>query len=66
MGEKMKNKNSYYEGFNGSEKHIDHIKYGLLNEFGYNINFNSKEQYDENKIIKTECNKYNINQSKNN
>lgn len=60
----MKNKNYYYEGFNGSEKRIDYLKHGLLNDFGYNLNFNFKEQYDENKIIKTDCHKINMKNGK--
>lgn len=62
----MRNQNKYYEGFNGSKKRIDTLKYGLLNEFGYNLDYNAKEQYDENKIMKTECHKLNLKQPKNN
>jgi hypothetical protein len=48
----MKNKNQYYEGFNGSEEKIDFLKHGILNDYGLNINHNTKEIYNENKIIK--------------
>lgn len=49
----MTNKNRYYEGYNGSDNRIEFLKYGLSNEFGYNLNYNQKEQYNENKIVKT-------------
>lgn len=52
----MKNKNNYYEGFNGSSKRIDYLKYGMLNEFGFNLDSSTKKEYDEESIIKTTCN----------
>lgn len=61
----MRNLNSYYEGFNGSDKQIDYLKHGILNEFGYNLSFNSKECYNEDKIIKTECNRKDLKEKNN-
>ncbi len=52
----MKEINRYYVGYNGQEENIEHIKYNLLNEFGYNIDSRNKEYYNEEKIIKTRCN----------
>ena len=47
----MKNVNGYYCSYNDSDKRIDFLKYGLLNEFGYNIE-NKKSIYNEENIIK--------------
>lgn len=52
----MKEVNLYYKGYSDSNNRIDYLKYGLLNEFGYNMGLKPKEYYDENKIIKKVCN----------
>ena len=57
MVKHMKNVNHYYKGYKESDSKINYIKYGLLNEFGYNIDSNPKEEYNEEKIIKKICKK---------
>jgi len=52
----MEQINGYYGSYNETGKHIDYIRYGLLNEFGYNINRKERECYNEDKIIKKTCN----------
>ena len=49
----MKEKDNYYCGFSGTEEHLDYFKHGVLNDFGYNIDYSSKEKYNIDKIIKT-------------
>ncbi|MCI8671729.1 MAG: hypothetical protein HFI36_06875 [Bacilli bacterium] len=52
----MKDVNCYYEGFVESDKRIDFLKYGLLNDFGPNLEKNKNNIYNEDKIIKKVCN----------
>lgn len=52
----MKEVNCYFQGFNDSENRLDYLKYGLLNEYGYNLTGSNKETYNEEKIIKKNCN----------
>ena len=48
----MKEVNKYFIGYNETENKIDYIKYGILNEFGYNVDSSLNEIYNEEKIIK--------------
>ncbi len=52
----MKEVNCYFKGFNETENRLDYLKYGLFNEFGYNLTGSNKEEYNEEKIIKKVCN----------
>ncbi len=52
----MKNLNKYYTSYNGNENRIDYLKYGLLNEYGYSPDNKEPNYYNENNIIKTNCN----------
>lgn len=52
----MREINGYYGGYNNSEERIDYLKYGLLNEYGINLESNSKSSYNEDSIIKKKCN----------
>ncbi|MCM1053035.1 MAG: hypothetical protein NC483_03590 [Ruminococcus sp.] len=53
----MKEINGYYKGFNSSDKRIDYLKYGLFNEYGLDLEKDSISYYNEEKIIKTSCNR---------
>jgi len=48
----MKKPNYYYQSYDDKGNSLDKIKYGLLNEYGPNINRQEKEFYSEEKIIK--------------
>ncbi len=50
----MKEVNGYYKGFRGNDNRLDYLKYGLLNEFGFDFDSSVKEGYNEDKIIKTQ------------
>ena len=50
------NNKGYFEAYSESDNRMDYLKYGLLNEYGYNINRMEKESYNEDKIIKKMCN----------
>ena len=52
----MKEINQYYKSYNESDEKINYIKYGILNEFGNNILYKNKEDYNEEKITKKMCN----------
>ncbi len=47
----MKEVNKYYKSYTSSDKKIDHLKYGLCNEYGPSLTIN-KETYKEENIIK--------------
>ena len=49
----MKNVNNYFQGFNGTEAKLDYLKYGLLNERSFNLDYAKPNVYNEEKIIKT-------------
>ncbi len=51
----MKETNSYYKGYVESDNRLDYLKYGLLNEYGLNLDRNIN-YYDEEQIIKKKCN----------
>ena len=51
----MKKENSYGNGYTESDSSIDYIKFGLINEYGLNIDRNTK-YYKEEDIIKKKCN----------
>ena len=54
MVKQMQKENNYFHGFNGEKK--DYLKYGLINDWGYNFE-SSPQNYNENAIIKTtHCN----------
>ncbi len=54
----MREVNLYYQGYFETDKKIDYLKYGLLNEYGYNMGLKPKEYYNEDKIIKkSNCHK---------
>ncbi len=42
----------YYQTYNETDKKIDYLKYGILNNFGPNIDRCPKEEYNEEKITK--------------
>jgi len=48
----MKEVNKYYSSYKESEKRIDYLKYGILNEYGYNLESSNSEKYNEEFIIK--------------
>ena len=48
----MKTSNKYYFSYSDNNKKIDYLKYGINNEFGYNLFTKEKEEYDEEKITK--------------
>ncbi len=48
----MKEINCYYKGYSESNNRIDYLKYGLLNEYGNELERKDKEFYNEDKIIK--------------
>lgn len=52
----MKDVNLYYRGYSKSDNRMDFLKYGVLNEFGYNFGLEKMEFYNEEKIIKKVCN----------
>lgn len=52
----MKDINNYFRGASGKEESIDKIKYGLLNDYGYDFSSSVRDKYDEEKIIKRKCN----------
>lgn len=52
----MKEVNGYLKGFNNSNKRIDYLKYGLLNDYGLDLD-SSLNFYNEEAIIKTNCDK---------
>lgn len=52
----MKEVNKYFQGYKESTNRIDYLKYGLLNDYGYNIDRTTKEQYNEEEITKRVCN----------
>lgn len=52
----MKEVNGYLKGFNNSSKRIDYLKYGLLNDYGLDLDC-SLNYYNEETIIKTNCDK---------
>ena len=49
----MKKINPYYKGYNDNSSKKDYLKYGLINERGYDIESSCLNFYDEEKIIKT-------------
>ncbi len=51
----MNKQNGYKEGYTETLNSLDYKKYGLLNEYGYNIDRSSKS-YHEDDIIKKKCN----------
>ena len=51
----MKEENIYYIGYSDTEYSLDYIKYGLLNEYGLNLDRQNK-CYKEEDIIKRKCN----------
>ena len=51
----MKEGNSYYKSYTETNNSLDYKKYGLLNEYGLNIDRNT-EYYKEENIIKKKCN----------
>lgn len=51
----MKDENSYFKGYTESDNTLDYKKYGLLNDFGLNLDRTSK-CYKEEDIIKRKCN----------
>lgn len=51
----MKETNSYYKGYVENDNRLDYLKYGLLNEYGLNLDRNIN-YYDEEQIIKKKCN----------
>ena len=53
----MKDVNCYYEGFVESDKRIDFLKYGLLNDFGPNLEKNKNNIYNEDKIAPSKINR---------
>ncbi len=48
--------NNYSSGYTKLNNETEIKKYGLLNEFGYNIDCSVKENYNPDKIIKSTCN----------
>lgn len=48
----MKEVNCYYKGYSENNNKIDYIKYGLLNEFGNDLERKNVEVYNEDKITK--------------
>lgn len=55
MGDKMKEENGYLKGYTETQNSLDYKKYGLLNEYGLNLDRNVK-YYNEEEIIKRKCN----------
>ena len=51
----MKEENNYNRGYSETENSLDYIKYGLLNEYGLNLDRWNK-CYKEEDIIKKKCN----------
>lgn len=47
--------NSYFRGYTESDNRLDYLKYGLLNDFGLNLD-RYKSDYKEDNIIKKKCN----------
>ncbi len=59
----MKEINAYFKGTSGKENQLDNLKYGLLNDYGYDFASSLINKYNEDDIIKKKCNpksKYNI------
>lgn len=52
---RMQEKNGYYKGYTETEETLDYLKYGLLNEYGLNLDRWNK-CYKEEDIIKKKCN----------
>ncbi len=52
----MKDVNAYYTSFNNTNNKKDYLKYGLMNEFGSNLEQSNRKKYKEEDIIKTNCN----------
>lgn len=52
----MNNSKGYFKSYDESDNRIDYIKYGLLNEYGYNTDRKENQGYNEDKIIKKMCN----------
>ncbi len=48
----MKEIDRYYKSFSETNKNIDYLKYGLLNEYGPNLEAANKEVYNEDEIMK--------------
>lgn len=55
MGEKMKEENNYLKGYMETNNTLDYKKYGLLNDYGLNLDRCNK-CYNEENIIKKKCN----------
>ena len=51
----MKEENGYNRGYTQTESNLDYLKYGLLNEYGLNLDRTNK-CYKEEDIIKRKCN----------
>ena len=51
----MKEENNYNRGYSETENSLDYIIYGLLNEYGLNLDRQNK-CYKEEDIIKRKCN----------
>ncbi len=49
----MRLNNRYFQGFRGDEEKIDYLKYGLFNERGYNIDACRKDEYNPDKVMKS-------------
>lgn len=52
----MKNINNYFKGFDGSNKKIDYLKYGLFNTRGSILDSSPKKIYKDDEYKKIECN----------
>ncbi len=52
----MKEINNYLKSFNGSEKKLDFLRYGLFNERGSIIDNSPKKRYKEEALQKIEYN----------
>ena len=52
MGDMMKKVNAYFKGATGKEKKMDYLKYGLLNDRGYDFASSVINIYNEDNITK--------------